>query len=155
MTSRPLSEALDGLRFAMVATEDAEHGEWRSRPLALADVGERGMSFLVSVTADWVAGLPGGGAPTTVTFSDPDKNVFVALQGSARLSEDRTRIAALWNIGAASWFDGKDDPQVRVLEVDVARGEYWDGPSGRVGRLLQLAKAASGADTGEQGDVEV
>ena len=156
MSSRPLSEALDGLRFAMVATEDATHGEWRARPLALAGTEGDTVSFLVSVTADWVEGLPDGGAPTTVTFSDPTKNVFVALQGTATLADDRARIAKMWNVGAASWFDGKDDPQVRVLDVSVGHGEYWDGPSGRVGHLLQMVKAAAGdKDSGEQGDIAV
>ncbi len=153
MSTRTLSEALDGLRFAMVATEDATSGQWRARPLAVAAADGSVLSFLVSVGADWVEGMPDGGAPTTVTLSDPGKNAYVALQGQARLSQDRARIAELWNVGAASWFDGQDDPQVRVLSITVDHGEFWDGPSGRVGQLLQMAKAAAGLETGEQGDV--
>lgn len=154
-TDRSLDDALDGLRFAMVATADPD-GEWKSRPLALA--GQEGgvLSFLVSTDAEWVAGLEVASSPTTVTFSDPGKNTYVALQGAARTADDRARIQSLWNVGAASYFEGEDDPKVRVLDVTVHYGEYWDGPHGRLGQALNLAKAALGnKDAGEQGDVVV
>lgn len=154
MTQKTLEDALDGMRFAMVATAD-DDGTWKARPLALA--GQEGgvLSFLVSVDADWVAALETGGSPTTVTFSDPGRNSYVAVQGSARTADDRARIAELWNVGAAAYFDGKDDPTVRVLDVDVSYGEYWDGPHGRLGSLVQIASAALGRghDLGEQGEV--
>ncbi|MCW2616354.1 MAG: ral stress protein [Frankiales bacterium] len=154
-TARTLDDALDGLRFGMVATAGPD-GEWASRPLALA--GQEGgvLRFLVSTDADWVAGLEVQSSPTTVTFSDPGKNTYVALQGAARTTNDRARIKELWNVGAASYFDGEDDPEVRVLEVSVSYGEYWDGPHGRLGQALNLVKAALGNDdAGEQGDVVV
>ena len=154
MTDKPLHDALDGLRFAMVATADAD-GTWKSRPLALAGQDGGVLSFLVSVDADWVESLESEGSPTTVTFSDPGKNTYVALQGSARTLDDRARIAELWNPGAASYFDGEDDPKVRELQVTVSYGEFWDSPSGRLGQVLQLASAALGHPTGEQGEVVV
>ena len=154
-TARTLSDVLDGLTFAMVGTAD-DTGTWKARPLSLAGQDGDVLSFLVSVQADWVEALETGGSPTTVTFSDPGKNTYVALQGAARTSNDRARIAELWNVGAASYFDGKDDPTVRALEVTVSYGEYWDGPDGKLGQALNLLKAALGnEDAGEQGDIRV
>lgn len=156
MTDKTLQDALDGHRFAMVATADAsgpEAGTWKSRPLALAGQEEGVLSFLVGVDAEWVGSLEAGGSPATVTFADPGKNSYVALQGSARTREDRARIAELWNVGAGAYFEGKDDPKVRLLEITVHYGEFWDGPHGRLGQVLQLASAALGHPTGEQGDV--
>lgn len=152
--ARSLSDVVGGLHIAMVSTSDAG-GEWRARPLSVAGTDGDVLSFLVSVGADWVAALEDSGSPTTVTFADPGKNTYVAVQGSARTSEDRDRIAALWNPGAGAYFEGPEDPQVRVLDVAVAHGEYWDGPHGRVGALLQLAAKALGKETGSQGDVVV
>jgi general stress protein 26 len=149
-----LSDALDGLRFAMVATADAD-GTWKSRPLALAGQDGAVLSFLVGADAEWVASLEASGSPTTVTFSDPGKNVYVSLQGTARTDDDRPKIDELWNLGAGAYFDGKDDPQVRVLEVTVDYGEYWTAPGGRIGNALNLAGAALGRPVGGQGDVVV
>lgn len=154
MTEKSLHDLLDGLRFAMVATADPSHqGMWKSRPLALASQDGAVLSFLVGADADWVAGLEQQGSPTTATFSDQTKNVWVALQGTARTTNDRERIAELWNVGASSYFDGKDDPQVRILEVTVNYGEWWESPSGRLGRVVTLASAALGKPVGDQGPV--
>ena len=35
----------------------------------------------------------------------------------------------------------KDDPNVAVLRFDVSDGEYWDGPSGRLGSAVALLRA--------------
>ena len=154
MTDKTLHDVLDGLRFAMVATADPSHGgTWKSRPLALASQDGPVLSFLVGADADWVAGMEHEDSPTTVTFSDQSKNVWVAVQGTARTRNDRARIAELWNVGAGSFFDGKDDPKVRVLEVSVDYGEYWESPSGIVGRAVTLASAALGKPVGDQGSV--
>ena len=152
MTDRTLTDVLDGLRFAMLATAD-DKGTWKSRPLSLAEHEGSRLSFLVSNQADWVGALEDGGSPATLTFSDPGKNTYVALQGKARAVDDRDRVHAMWNPGAAAYFDGKDDPSVRVLDVEVHYGEHWDGPSGRIGALVTVASAAVGHHVGDQGKV--
>ena len=149
--SRTLEQALDGLKFAMVGTSDGE--TWRSRPLHVAEQDHEILRFLVTATAEWVAALENRGSPTAVTFSDPHQNVYVALQGKARTRVDRTTVERLWNPGAAAFFDGPDDPNIRILEVTVDEGEYWDGPSGRIGQMLSIVKAAVGADAGAHGPV--
>jgi len=79
--------------------------------------------------------------------------VYVALQGHARTRVDPATAKRLWNPGAAGFFEGPDDPNIRILEVGVETGEYWDGPSGRVGQLLSIVKAAVGAEAGAHGRV--
>ncbi len=149
--ARDLSDVLGDLRFAMVGT--ADHGTWKSRPLTLNELDGNAMRFLVSSTADWVGALEAERSPTTVTFSDPQSNTYVAVQGQARTIDNRAMIERLWSPGAAAFFDGKDDPTVRVLEVNVTSGEWWDGPSGRVGQMLAMVKAAVGADAGGTGPI--
>ncbi|MGQ0843293.1 MAG: pyridoxamine 5'-phosphate oxidase family protein [Sporichthyaceae bacterium] len=150
-TTRQLHDALDGLRMAMVGTADGQ--VWKSRPLALAEQDGPTLSFLVSTGADWVEALETNDSPATVTFADPGKNTYVALQGHAQTRDDRATIERLWNAGAAAYFDGKDDPSVRVLEVVVNYGEWWDGPSGRIGELIAIAGAAIGRQAGDKGPV--
>jgi general stress protein 26 len=129
MTEKTLHDVLDGLTFAMVATSDPSHGgTWKSRPLALAGQDGPVLSFLVGADADWVEGLETADSPATVTFSDQSKNVWVALQGNARTRNDRQKIAELWNVGAGSYFDGKDDPKVRVFEFTVDYGDSHHSP---------------------------
>ena len=76
-------------------------------------------------------------------------------KGRRQEVDDRSRTAQLWSAGAAAYFDGKDDPLVRVLDVTVGYGEYWDGPHGGLGSLVQIASAAVGREIGSQGDIAV
>ncbi len=90
-----------------------------------------------------------------VSISDVRKNTYVSLQGRAAVSLDADEIDRLWSPAAAAYFDGKEDPGLAVLRFDATGGEYWDAPSGRIGSLLALVRAAvSGAEAaGEQGSV--
>ena len=154
-TAKTLKDALDGLAVAMVGTEDKSGPGpvWKSRPLATAGTTDGALRFLVSSETDWVQALESSGSPTTVTYCDPGKNTYVALQGTATTTDDSALVEQLWSAADGAWFDGKDDPKVRVLEISVESGEFWDGPGGRVGGLISVAKAAAGADPGDQGPV--
>lgn len=152
-TAQTLHDSLDGLRFAMVGTADPLTHQWNSRPLTLMEQDGPILRFLTTTEAEWVGHLDGDHSATGVTFCDPGKNTYVALQGRATVVNDRSAIERLWSLGASAFLEDKDDPTVRVLEVLVERGEYWDGPSGRVGSLLTIAKAALGREPGTEGPV--
>jgi general stress protein 26 len=132
-------------------------GPIESRPLTIAEIGEDRLSILVDDTAPWLQGMsPGAGAHLTI--SDVRSNTFVSLTGSASLSKDSSVIDRLWNPAAAAYFDdGKDDPGVAVLHFDASSGTYWTAPSGRIGGLISMVRAAVGGskDAGEHGEVAV
>ncbi|MGD9956684.1 MAG: pyridoxamine 5'-phosphate oxidase family protein, partial [Candidatus Nanopelagicales bacterium] len=88
--------------------------------------------------------------------ADPDDTRYVAMRARARVTHDRARIEELWSPVAKAFFDGPDDPDLRALELEVDAGEWWDGPSTGVGRLVSLVKAAvTGDEPGNSGSVEV
>jgi hypothetical protein len=133
--------------------------------------------WVSDLVPDWLAPLPGavvtaalvertaaflrrrtpGGDPVDfhVALSDVRHNKYAALNGTASVTRDRTEIERLWNPGAAAFFEGKDDPNLAVLHFNVNDGQYWDSPSGRLGSLIAMVKAAVGGDdaAGEQGRI--
>lgn len=123
-----------------------------SRPMTVAGVEGERLSFLVDVTADWYPAVEAGTAAVHVTLSDVRHNEYAAINGTTRVSRDPGEVALLWSPGAAAFFDGKDDPNVAVLHVSAADGQYWDAPSGRLGSLLAMAKAAITGDHDAAGD---
>lgn len=151
--ARTLTEALENLHFAMVGTADRDL--WKSRPLTLAGLDGSTMHFLVSADADWVQSIGAGSTACTTTFSDPSKNDYVALQGTARVLRDQALIDKLWTPEAGAYFASKTDPKVRVLAVDVSYGEYWDSPGSTLGRLLSLTWSAAGGQAGKEGPVTI
>ena len=93
------------------------------------------------------------------TISDDRHNTYVAMNGAAEIVTDRSEVDRLWNPAASAYFD-RDDPNVAVLRFDVSDGEFWDGPSGRLGSVVALLRAKlagegedPGRKSGDQGPI--
>ena len=120
--------------------------EHSSRPVTCVEVTEHRMSFLVSRDADWVRAITERDAVVHITVADDARGVYVAINGAAIVVHDVAEIQRLWSPACSAYFDGPDDPGASVMHFDVSGGEYWDGPSGRVGRTLALIRAALTGD---------
>jgi general stress protein 26 len=77
-----------------------------------------------------------------VSFANPQKQDYVSVSGTARVSRDKAKMAELWNPFLKTWFpDGLEDPQIALLVIDVEAAEYWDSPSSAVVHLYGVVKA--------------
>jgi hypothetical protein len=73
--------------------------------------------------------------------------------GKATPVDDRARIAKLWKVEYKVWFPGgQDDPEIVLLRVDGAIGEYWDN-SGTSG-LKYLVEAGKALLSGTRPDAD-
>lgn len=150
---RTLEQVLDGHRFAMVTTSSP--AGLTARPLTLIEQEDATLRFLVPLDAEWVEQLGDPIASVQVSFADPGAKSYVSLQGHASLDRDRESVKRIWNPAAEAFFDGPDDPNAAVLEAEIYDGEWWDGPSSKVGMAISLAKKAlTGAEAGDHGRVE-
>jgi general stress protein 26 len=77
-----------------------------------------------------------------LSFCDHENNVHVSLSGETSLCLDKELIERLWSPFAAAWFpEGKDDPNLALLEIKIHKGEYWDSKSNMFAQLYEIAKA--------------
>lgn len=77
-----------------------------------------------------------------LSFSDQDDGVYVSLSGKANVINNRELIEKYWNPFVAAWFpEGKDDPDVALLEVKVEMGEHWKAKESKTFQLYEIAKA--------------
>ena len=93
-----------------------------------------------------------------VAFADPGGNDFVSVSGNARVLNDRALIRELRSPAASAFWDGADDPKIRVLEVTPHEAQYWNGPNVMIATVQMLAAAATGAkpdDIGKSGKVDM
>jgi general stress protein 26 len=153
-TTRSLDRVLEGQRFAMVTT--AGPRGLRSRPLTLLEHEDAVLRFLVSKQSEWVQDVADQPmASVQVSFADPHDNIYVALQGHATIDEAKDVVTRLWNPAAEAFFAGPDDPDAVALECAIHDGEWWDGPSTRVGMVISLVKrAVTGDSPGQSGSVD-
>lgn len=80
-----------------------------------------------------------------LSFADIDEDCYVSLSGSARVVDDQTKINQLWNPMLDVWFpQGKDAPEVGLLEIDITQAEYWDTTAGKMRQVYEMTKAKFG-----------
>ena len=63
-----------------------------------------------------------------LAFADAGAQKYVALTGTAELSNDRGKIRELWSTPAKAWWNSADDPSIRVLKITPKDAQYWDSP---------------------------
>ena len=145
-----LREMVKDIDFCMLTTLD-ENGELHSRPMSVnGNIDPNGdLWFFTNASSHKVteiSKLP----KVNVSFADPDNQHYVSISGKAQLVRDRNKIDELWRPEFKMWFpEGKDDPQVALLRVNLEKAEYWDSPSSTIGYVLNFV---SSLVTGKEAD---
>jgi general stress protein 26 len=134
--------------ICMLATRDGDG--LRSRPVAAYTEEDAGVIYVMTdVRAhkdDEVAANP----QVNLAFATPGSNSYVSLSGTAAVVNDRAKIKDLWNTWSKPWWEGPDDPNIRLLRIQPAKAEYWDGPNKIVAGLIMAFNAVTG---GKQADL--
>lgn len=119
-----LHDMLGDFDSALLVTR-SQAGGFHARPMAVAEVQPDGdLCFVTSLQTPKVAEIETD-PEICVTFQSSSR--FAAVYGRARLERDRATIEKLWSPAWKVWFpEGKDDPSLCVIHVDIRHGEYWD-----------------------------
>jgi len=156
------------IRIGLFNTWDGT--QQRVRPLsAHVDRDEHAIYFLIGVDGGTTLATATGAPsltlaqqiekyPTvTVAFADHGASDYVTISGEAMVSNDRAKIAELWTPFAKAWWDGPDDPQIRLVTVQPDNAELWEGPNKIVAYAVMLAAAATGTKpaVGDHGAVRL
>ncbi len=122
-------EMIRGIRIASFVTMD-EDGLLRSRPMAPQHYGEAGeIWFFTNVKSgkvDEIEGTP----EILLSFSNPETQDYVSMNGRAEIVRDKEKTAKLWSEVARVWFPGgPSDPDLVLIRFQADAAEYWDSPS--------------------------
>ena len=144
---KKLGELIKDVETAMLTTMD--WGVLRSRPMATQDFDFDGdLWFFTSLETHKVEEIEKD-RRVNLSYAAPDKNTYVSVTGTATIVKDRAKIDEYWSPINKAWFpEGKDDPNLVLLKVDVEQAEYWEYSSGVLVQALSLVKALV---TGEGG----
>jgi general stress protein 26 len=146
---------IEKVGFCMLSTLEGD--DIRARPMSAHVDRQRGViSFLTDADShkdDDVARNPNVG----LSFGDVSGQKYVSVSGRAAVSNDRGRIRERWSTWAKAWWDGPDDPAVRLLEVTPKDALYWDSPGTVVSTVKMLAAIVSDSRpaVGESGTVRL
>jgi len=145
-----LGDKIKGIRIAMMTTTES-NGVLRSRPMATQDMEFDGdLWFFTYADAPKVDDVEGH-QQVDLSYTKTDDNLFISISGTAQVVRDHKKMKHLWKPLLKAWFPkGLEDPRLALLKVTVDSAEYWDAPSGVMGRLYVAAKglATGGKDSG-------
>lgn len=131
---------IEKIDVCMFATLDG--GKIRARPMSsIPRQTENTVYFLTDVQGHKDSEIAADDA-VSLLYAEPNHGKFLAVTGRARVLNDRTLIADLWNKDAEAFWNGADDPRVRAIEVTLTDAEFWEGPHGLVA-TVQMAIAAA------------
>lgn len=137
-----LAKLMKKIDIAMLTTV-GKGGFLVSRPLSTQTVefdGER-IFFMTEADSPKVAEIRRN-PKVNVAYASKDANTYISAAGSARVRRDQALIDAFWNDALKAFFpNGKDDPNVTLIEVEVGTIEYWDGPGSWIGKAATFLVA--------------
>jgi len=133
----------EGIAFCMLTTQTGS--DLRARPMSVyAERVENAVYFLTDVAShkdEEIAKFP----RVCLAFAEPKGQKYLSLSGTAEIQNDRDKIRALWATPAKAWWDGPDDPSIRVLKVTPSFAEYWASPGAVISYIKMAAAAVSNA----------
>ncbi|OAQ42176.1 pyridoxamine 5'-phosphate oxidase [Pedobacter psychrophilus] len=147
-----LSKLIDNVNVAMITTLKV-NGEFYSRPMNTMDFDEDGNLFFFSDehTPD-VHDIKVNNR-VSVTYTNPENNTYIALNGRLYLEQDQEKINQLWVPACKAWFpEGKTDPNLTLLKVEVLKAEYWDTAESDMVVMFNMLKAIVKGETYDQGE---
>ncbi len=138
-----LSEKIKDIRIAMMTTAEAD-GTLHSRPMATQDLDalkfDGDLWFFTHASAPKVDEVQQH-QQVSLSYAQPNANLFVTVSGTAQLVRDRDKIKETWKPLYKAWVpDCEDDPDLALLKVQVESAEYWDAPAGKVGLFANIIK---------------
>ena len=137
-----LRELIRGIEFAMLTTLDRD-GRLHSRPMAVLDAEQDGELWFFVSAGSVRAGDIREHEAVNLTYTSPDRQLYVSVCGTAAIVVDRALARRLWKPVCQPWFPlGAEDSDLALLRVDVSKAEYWEAPNARVVQLLALDRGA-------------
>jgi general stress protein 26 len=146
---------IEKIDICMFASRDGD--AIRARPMSSIPREAQSVVYFLTDTEGHKESEIAANNNVSLLYAEPSHGKFLTVTGRARVLNDRALIAELWNKDAEAFWNGADDPRVRVVEVTPIDAQFWEGPHGIVA-TVEMAIAAVTAQPpvlGEQRKVDL
>ena len=146
-------DLIENIPMALLVTKDGTYLD--ARPMAATARSKEGRIYILANKGEDSDEQTQRDAEVMLSFQ---KGVsYVVVHGIATPSNDRAKIADLWTAFDKAWWDGPEDPRIRLINIMPGRAEYWESPGKLVTYADMLISAATGKkpSVGEHGSVRL
>lgn len=139
---------------AMLVTRDGDNLE--GRPLQSYPDEDAGVIYFMTDSAHVISQVVAD-KRVLLSFAHTGGNDFVAVDGSAIITDDRAKIRELWTVWAKAFWDSPDDPAIRIIVFSPEHARYWNAPNKLVATVAMVAGLVTGNQPklGTAGDVQM
>ncbi len=150
-----LKELVEEVNIAMLCTYHQDH--IHSRPMATSQMDDEGNIWFFTDEFSEKSNQIKDNPKVCLCYSDPSKNTYLSVRGSAELVHDPVKMQELYSPVIKAWFPkGLDDPKLTLLKVKPEKAEYWD--SNKMVTFFNIIKAVVTGekyDEGEHGEIRL
>ncbi len=127
-------------------------GAHHSRPMVVQKTDETGSVWFLSALASVKTLELEQDSRVTLYFQGSSYADFLEINGHAVLSNDKNQVEDLWDPTMSAWFpNGKEDPNISVIQFIPESGYYWDNKHGNaIAGIKMLVSAFSGEQPDDQ-----
>ena len=124
-------DAMDKSPFVMLALQGEDRAH--SQPMTAQfdkDLCDQ-LYFFTSSDSGFVKGINSGHSDAVISYSSKGHDLFASVHGRLSVDNDPAKIDKFWSKMTAAWFDqGREDPKVTLLRLDLGRAEIWEAGTG-------------------------
>ena len=147
-----LWELIKEIRFSMIS-HSTESQEIHAQPMTMLNSDRmdesQNLYFILKSSNDLVNAIESGRNQIGLSFAKPSDSIYVSISAHAHISTNSALIDELWNSSAENWFEGRDDPSVRVLVAEAVSAEYWNVTDNKMTQLFKVMKGSLTGKTDE------
>ena len=132
-------QIIENVGVGMLTTRFA--GGLRARPVEPRCDRAEGVIFVVTDARSAKEHEIEANADVGLVVIDHKAKAYLSITARSEVLDDHARAAAIWKKTDNIWWNGPDDPNVRVLKLLPSTAELWDGPSSSAVAAFELAKA--------------
>lgn len=127
-----------GLRSEMTVMLGMVDETAPSRPMTAQFEGDEDRGPLWFFTSQDSELVRAGGGAATAVYMAKGHDLFARIEGRLTETTDPAMIEKLWNPFVAAWYEGKDDPDIALLRLDLESAEIWENASSLMAGLKAL-----------------
>lgn len=119
-------------------------------PMTLLQMDEKGdLWFFTSKDSDLFKHI-GHDNRVQIIYCDQKRQKYMSIFGHATHIIDNQKKEELWNCGLLDWFEGKSDPNLALLSVNLQNSYYWDNENNEPVSFFERAARTISGDGSEQ-----
>lgn len=125
-----------GLRSDMTVMLGSDGAPTRPMTAIIEGAEDKGPLWFFTSKSSTLASAGAGAA--TADYVANGHDLFGRIEGRISDATNRANIDRLWNPHVAAWYEGKDDPDIALMRMDLESAEIWENASSLLAGVKSL-----------------